>query len=93
MKKDQRSEVRSERRVLCLLPFMFCLLAAQLYAQSSSDAFPSQEIALADWGLTDAAQIAYVRISILHKTAGDTLLLYDYHLLVEAGSLALGLEP
>lgn len=77
MKEDQRSEVRSERRVLCLLPYMCCLLAAQLYAQSSSDSFPSQEIALADWGLTDAAQIGYVHIGILHKRPGDTLLIYD----------------
>ena len=81
--EDRKSEVRSERRVfrvlrvLRVLPSICCLLAAQLSAQSPFDAFPSQEIALADWGLTDAARIGRVHIGILHQRSGDALVIYD----------------
>jgi len=63
--------------IIGLLTSVFCLLTSSLYAQTLSNVFPSQEISLADWGLTDPSEIGYISVGILHKREGDDLRLYD----------------
>ncbi len=69
--------VRHLKWIMGLLTSVFCLLTSSLYAQTSSNVFPSQEISLADWGLTDPSEIGYISVGILHKREGDDLRLYD----------------
>ena len=69
--------VRHLKWIIGLLTSVFCLLTSSLYAQTLSNVFPSQEISLADWGLTDPSEIGYISVGILHKREGDDLRLYD----------------
>ena len=69
--------VRHLKWIIGLLTSVYCLLTSSLYAQTSSNVFPSQEISLADWGLTDPSEIGYISVGILHKREGDDLRLYD----------------
>jgi len=77
MKEGRSLEVVRLTWINCLLTCVFCLLTSSLYPQSLSDFFPSQEISLADWGLTDPSEIEYISVGILHKREGDDLRLYD----------------
>ncbi len=80
MKDDRGPQLGSQRQVTCLLICTFCLLSARLYAQSPSASpasFPSQEMSLAAWGLSDPSQIGYMHVGILHRSGGDTLVVYD----------------
>jgi len=76
MKESRSLEIVSQRWIICLLTYVF-LLTSSLYPQSLSNFFPSQEISLADWGLTDPSEIGYISVGILHKREGDDLHLYD----------------
>ena len=69
--------VRHLKWIIGLLTYVFCLLTSSLYAQTLSNVFPSQEISLADWGLTDPSEIGYISVGILHKRERDDLRLYD----------------
>ena len=42
-----------------------------------AQSFPSKEVSLSDWGLSDPSQIGYLSIGILHKKKGDEVVLYD----------------
>lgn len=81
-KNDEESmtECRNMRHlkwIIGLLTYVVCLLTSSLSPQSLSNFFPSQEISLADWGLTDPSEIGYISLGILHKKEGDDLRLYD----------------
>jgi len=56
---------------------LFCLFAPVSHAQSSLSAFLSQEVSLADWGLTDPSQIGHISVSILNKKEGKELIIRD----------------
>ena len=43
----------------------------------SAQSFPSKEVSLSDWGLSDVSQIGYLSIGILHKKNGAEVVLYD----------------
>ncbi len=63
---------------LCPIGFLTApLLSGSLSAQSLTDAFPSQEIVLADWGMSDVSEVGYLHFGVLHRPAGDTLAIYD----------------
>ena len=53
-----------------------CLLTGSLSAQSDAGVYPSQVITLADWGMSDVSDIAYLHIGVLHERQGDTLAVY-----------------
>jgi len=53
------------------------LLTGSLSAQSLNDVFPSQEIVLADWGMSDVSEVGYLHFGVLHRRQGDMLAVYD----------------
>ncbi len=53
------------------------LLTGSLSAQSLDDGFPSQEIVLADWGMSDVSEVGYLHFGVLHRRQGDMLAVYD----------------
>ena len=53
------------------------LLTGSLSAQSVNDVFPSQEIVLADWGMSDVSEVGYLHFGVLHRRQGDALAVYD----------------
>ena len=53
------------------------LLNVPLSAQSIADIFPSKEIVLANWGLSDVSEIGYLHFGVLHDRRGDELAIYD----------------
>ena len=53
------------------------LVTGPLSAQSVTDAFPSQEIVLADWGMSNAVEIGYLHVGVFHRPEGDVLAVYD----------------
>ena len=64
----------------CLLMITFSIISASCSlgpSISSAQSFPSKEISLSDWGLSDPSQIGYLSIGILHKKKGDEVVLYD----------------
>ncbi len=65
--------------ILIFVPFFFllCFFTSVSYAQSSLNDFLSQEISLADWGLTDISQIGYISTSVLYKKKGKELIILD----------------
>ena len=52
-------------------------VAGSLSAQSVTEVFPSQEIVLADWGMSDVSEIGYLHFGVLHERRGDALAVYD----------------
>ncbi len=53
-------------------------LGAQAVPDSSSQAIaPSQVIVLADWGVSDASEIGYLHVGVLHRADGDALAIYS----------------
>lgn len=77
LKKGMGAELRSLRPSICLLSALVCFLPSWGYGERSPTVFPSQEIVLADWGLTTPSEIGYVQLGILHKKDGDALRIYD----------------
>ena len=53
------------------------LLTGSLAAQTVPEAYPSQVIVLADWGMSDASEIGYLHVGVLHGREGDALAVYD----------------
>ena len=53
------------------------LLTGSLSAQSVNDVFPSQEIVLAAWGMSDVSEVGYLHFGVLHRRQGDALAVYD----------------
>jgi len=53
------------------------LLTGSLSAQTLDDVFPSQEIVLADWGMSDVSEVGYLHVGVLHRRQGDMLAVYD----------------
>ena len=53
------------------------LPTGSLAAQSVPDAFPSQVIALDDWGMSDVSEIGYLHVGVTHERGGDALAVYD----------------
>ena len=53
------------------------LLAGSLAAQTVPDAYTSEVIVLADWGMSDVSEIGYLHVGVLHRPQGDTLAVYD----------------
>ena len=49
------------------------LPTGSLAAQSVPDAFPSQVIALDDWGMSDVSEIGYLHVGVTHERGGDAL--------------------
>ena len=56
------------------------LLTTALGAQTVPEDYPSQVIALADWGMSDASEIGYLHVGVLHEPQGDRLAVYDLRL-------------
>ena len=52
-------------------------IAGSLSAQSVTEVFPSQEIVLADWGMSDVSEVGYLHFGVLHRRQGDMLAVYD----------------
>jgi hypothetical protein len=55
---------------------VLCLLTGSLSAQSDAGVYPSQLITLADWGISELSDIAYLHVGVLHRRQGDTLAVY-----------------
>ncbi len=53
------------------------LLTGSLAAQTAPEVYPSQVIVLADWGMSDASEIGYLHVGVLHRSEGDALAVYD----------------
>ena len=52
------------------------LPTVSLAAQTVPEVYPSQVIVLADWGMSDASEIGYLHVGVLHKREGDALAVY-----------------
>ena len=53
------------------------LLTGSLAAQTAPEVYPAQVIVLADWGMSDASEIGYLHVGVLHRREGDALAVYD----------------
>ena len=67
----------SRRNALGWATGVVWLLTGSLSAQSVTDVFPSQEIVLADWGMSDVSEVGYLHFGVLHRRQGDALAVYD----------------
>ena len=47
------------------------------FSAHPAQSYPSKEVSLSDWGLSDPSQIGHLSIGILHKKNGDEMVLYD----------------
>lgn len=65
-------------RYLLMITFSIISASCSLgLSTSSAQSFPSKDISLSDWGLSDPSQIGHLSIGILHKQKGDEVVLYD----------------
>ena len=53
------------------------LLTGSLAAQTAPEVYPAQVIVLADWGMSDASEIGYLHVGVLHRSERDALAVYD----------------